>query len=451
MKSIIFSFWILVLLFILLIGGCKKDNRAITPVTASIVTTGKSYYVSATAGAEGNTGLSAIAAFKNISTGINAAAAGDTVFIMNGTYTESINITKSGADHAYITIKAYLAQTPKIYISGNSWNAFSINASYIDVEGIELQGDNANIMYSDAFAAYNAALAGGAPDAKYNTNGFNIGGSGTSSKNPHHVIIRNCTVHDFPGGGISSIQADYTTIEGNKVYNNAWYMMYAGSGISILTPFNSDAADIIKYKNIVRNNICYGNKTTIPWISSRALSDGNGIIIDVNQTAYDGSPTPYGGRTLVENNVSFNNGGSGIHSYKGDHTDIVNNTAYGNGTMVGYADIFAGSATDIKIANNIMYARTGGKCNTAPSAGTYVTYDYNTYYNGTVAVQGVHDKILNPQFINMSIDGTVANFSLAIGSPCIDAGTALIYSKTDIKGVNRPMGGGVDCGAYEVR
>lgn len=443
------------LMIFLMVTGCKKSPITKPPSSPPVVTAGqgKSFYVSDASGNDTYNGLSTSTPFKTIAIAVNAVAPGDTVFVMNGTYTSGFSLTKSGAADKNITIKAYPAHTPKIYISGNVWNGISINGSYVVIEGIDMQGDNANITYADAYAAFTAAVGGAAAQAKFNTNAISIGGPGTESKFPHHVVIRNCKVHDFPGGGISSIQADYTTIEGNAVYNNAWYMMYGGSGISILTPSNSDAGDVTKYKNYVRNNICYGNKTTVPWIgiTPTRLSDGNGIILDVNQTGYNGSGPAFNGRTLVENNVSFNNGGSGIHSFKADHVDIINNTAYGNGTMVGYPDIYAGSATDVKIMNNIMYARTGGKCNSAPASGTTVTYNYNVYYNGTVAVQGANDKVMNPLFVNGSIDGAVANFSLTTGSPAIDGGTSAIFAAKDIRGIARPKGAAVDCGAYEVQ
>ncbi len=461
-KRIIYSLFFSTFL-IIAIGSCKKTKDFVDPakILPPVLTNGKSYYVSDMVGSDANPGLTLTAPFKTIGTAYNLIAAGDTIYLMNGTFnypsTTILNITKSGTASRYITIKAYPGHSPKIIISGDVWNGVVINGSYIIFEGIDLQGDNANLTYAGALAAYNTAVASGATtgvNAKYNTNGISIGGPNTESKLPHHVVIRNCKVHDFPGGGISSIQADYTTIEGNSVYNNAWYMMYAGSGISILNPINSDAPDVTKYKNIVRNNLCFTNKTTIPWISLTPprLSDGNGIILDVNQYPYGGSAAsnkPYTGRTLVENNLSVNNGGSGIHSYRADHVDIINNTAYGNGTQVGYADIYAGSATDVKIFNNIMYSRAGGKCNAAPSSGTTVTYNYNVYYNGAVAVQGANDKIADPKFVNLSIDPLLANFSLAAGSPAIDGGTQTIFSSKDIKGVARPKGAGVDCGAYE--
>jgi hypothetical protein len=419
------------------------------------------YYVSAT-GSNTNTGKSSNSPFLTIQKAHDLTVAGDTVFVMNGTYGSQsgpiLNVTRSGAVTGYITFKAFKGHFPKITAAGNVWNAVSINGSYIVFDGFEMIGNNANITYDKALASYTEAANGGtnwSTYANYNTNAITIGGPRDESKLPHHVVIRNCKVHDFPGGGINSIQADYTTIENNVVYNNAWYMMYAGSGISILTPFNWDRAT--GYKNIIRNNICNTNKTTIPWVSVKKLSDGNGIIIDVNQRAYNDqsgtTPDPanaYTGRTLVENNVSVNNGGSGIHTYKADHVDIINNTAYHNGTVVGYPDIFSNACQDVNIINNIIYARLGGDCNSKPKNASEV-YSHNIYFNGKVGFQGPNDVVIDPQFVNLSTDLFLGNFNLKASSPAIDQGTnaAGLYGQKDIMGIARPQGAKPDKGAYE--
>ena len=416
------------------------------------------YYVSALTGSDSNNGLTTTTALRTIQKVVNLTAPGDTVFVMNGTYNSTsgpvltLLPVNSGSVGKYITYKAYQGHKPKITASGNVWNAVSINASYIVIDGLELEGNNANITYEQAYQSYQNYLNNikdWAKIANFNTNGLSIGGPALESKLPIHVTVRNCKIHDFPGGGLSSIQADFTTFENNLVFNNALYMMYAGSGISILTPYDSDNSTT--YRNIIRNNICHTNKTTIPWISGQKLSDGNGIIIDVNVTGYSGGPTAkqvgYKGRTLVENNLSINNGGSGIHSYKANHVDIINNTAYNNGTVVGYPEIFGQDGTNVNIYNNIMYARTGGACN-SNAGGT--TYDYNIYFNGPASRQGANDVVADPKFVKLAFDET-ADFNLRNTSPAINSGTNVAgkFSLFDINGVARPVGTKPDRGAYE--
>jgi parallel beta-helix repeat protein len=444
-------FKFLILFFVTLIfSNCKKVIADLkNPEVLS-----KTYYVSSNTGSDANDGLSATKSFSSLKKAAGLTNPGDIVLVMTGVYNSIsgpvLDITRSGTQEKYITYKAMVGNNPKITASADVWNAVSINASYIVFEGIDMEGNNANLTYAGALAAYNLQLNGGPAKADYNTNGVSIGGPDKDSKFPHHIIIRNCKVHDFPGGGLSSIQADYTTFEGNTVYNNAWYMVYAGSGISILHPYNFDG--VTSYKNTVRNNVCYNNKTTIPWISVNPprLSDGNGIIIDVNTRPYGTtSGIPYAGRTLVENNICYYNGGSGIHAFEAAHVDIINNTAYNNGQVVGYAEIFAGYANDVKIINNIMYARKGGACNENTN-NTNVTYNYNIYFNGPTIVSGANDVVADPQFIQLPTNAEGANFLLKSTSPAINAGTQTIFSPKDILGNTRPKGASVDCGAYEV-
>ncbi|MBA3706494.1 MAG: hypothetical protein H0W84_11545, partial [Bacteroidetes bacterium] len=173
----------------------------------------QNYYVSALTGSDSNTGLSTTTAFATIQKGADMVSAGGTVFIMNGrynrtTYGSVLELTKSGNAGGYITFKAYQGHTPKISASGSSWNAIIINGSYVILDGLELEGNNANLTLAGAVKAFDDNVAGTAPpNAAYNTNGISIG----SGANPHHVTIRNCKVHDFPGGGIGGGGCDYIT------------------------------------------------------------------------------------------------------------------------------------------------------------------------------------------------------------------------------------------------
>jgi parallel beta-helix repeat protein len=420
------------------------------------------YYVSALTGSDSNNGLTTTTAFRTIQKAADLTNPGDIVYIMDGVYSEAkvlfsihasvLYISRSGNENAYITYKNYPGHRPKISGINCRWNCVRIRANYIRFEGIELEGPNQNITYEEARAMYDYYVT--TPPASrdwhligtMNTNGLSLGGDMISSVPWHHIEVRNCVVHDFQGGGIGGSDFDYITIENNLVYNNSWYGMYATSGISVFHSRNFDS-NTSSYKNFVRGNVCHNNKTLIPWAGRDYLSDGNGIIIDDNRNTQVEGGIPYTGKTLVENNVSYNNGGSGIHAYSSNNVDIINNTAYNNGTVVGYPEIYGQDGVNVNIYNNIMYARTGGACN-SNAGGT--TYDYNIYFNGPASRKGANDVVADPKFVKLAFDET-ADFNLRNTSPAINSGTdaAGKFSPIDINGVARPVGAKPDRGAYE--
>ncbi|MDA3867030.1 MAG: right-handed parallel beta-helix repeat-containing protein [Salinivirgaceae bacterium] len=414
------------------------------------------YYVDVVNGNNTNTGLSEMAAFATIQNAANLTNPGDVVLIMNGTYTKAaygfdghksvLYVGRSGSESGgYITYKNYPGHKPKVWGINCGWDCIEVQANYIKIEGIEFMGNNANITYEEAKRVEEEATAGTGSNAdreKMNLNGIYIIRS-------HHVVLQNCIIHDFAGAGVACSSTDYATIENNIVYNNCWYMMYAGSGISVIG--NGKIDDLNIYKRIVRGNIVYNNKCLIPWHTNGKvfMSDGNGIILDVN--------TGYIGRTLVENNVSYNNGGGGVHGFRSSYLDLFNNTAYNNGTNMGYAEIDGLFCTNTRIYNNIMYSRpssAGGICNYNDAG---ATYDYNVYYNGKVNKKGSHDIVADPNFVQLPTitsdlaDASTADFRLQTSSIAINGGTMAtgLYSAKDILGVARPVGASVDMGAYE--
>lgn len=410
------------------------------------------YYVSAISGNDNFPGTEG-QPFATIRKAAGLTNPGDTVLIMNGTYLSSpsatqsiVTITRSGTEGHYITYKAYPGHNPKLkLLSGLNyqvWRAIAIDASYVVLSGIEIEGANQSLTYADAYQTwqdYENNIKDFNKISAFNCGSVSIGGGAAA----HHIVISNCKIHDT-GGGIGGFNCDYVTIENNLVYNTCWHSMYAGSGISILDPKSIDG--VTGYKIFIRNNIVHNNKTLIPWERINALSDGNGIILDVN-TGNGTTTFPYVGRYLVENNVSYNNGGGGVHAYKAAHVDIINNTAYNNGTVVGYPEIDANQCSDVRIYNNIMYARSGGNCN-GNDANTI--YDYNIYFNGPSFKNGAHDLTANPQFVLPGTDGN-ASFQLNAASPAINNGSNIAgqYSAADVLGIARPVGFSTDMGAYE--
>ncbi len=392
-----------------------------------------SYFVSGN-GLDTRDGSTETLAFRNLSKAAGVVNPGDTVWILTGTYSP-FTITRSGSAQASIVWKKKLGATPEI--KSNAWDAINIAASYQVIDGLTITGNNGNVTLAAAEADYDAAGSG---NGSINGNGISIDGRNVITKY-HHITIRNCIVRKCGGGGINAMASDHVIIEDNQVYENAWYSRYGCSGISILSSANVDQDT--GYHMIVQRNRVWNNRGLVKWKQIDKYSDGNGIIVDSDKDHN------FTGKTLVCNNVSFNNGGSGIHSFKSQNVDIFNNTTYYNGLKVGYASCFAGSSTNVRIFNNIMYAAP----NLPPNSNwgnTNVTYDYNIYYGGTAAVvPGAHSLTSNPGFINLSTNSDVADFRLISTSNAKNAGTTVSEVTKDILGVARPQGSAYDIGAYE--
>ncbi|MFI8287618.1 right-handed parallel beta-helix repeat-containing protein [Streptomyces sp. NPDC085614] len=375
-------------------------------------------------GNDSNPGTSAGAPFRTIQKAADSAGPGDTVSIMNGTYSEPaagsnvVTVKRSGRPGAPITFTAHPGHHPVIH-PVKAWNGISVHgASYISIKNLEVHGNNAALTLA---GAERGAKKG---DPIYNTNCISVERNRSTGALSHHITVTGNEVHGCAGGGISAIDADHVTISGNHVYSTSWYTVYATSGISVLTPRDVGGADARTYKIRVTGNRVHDNETKIKWERCRCYSDGNGIIIDTLKG--DADHPAYKGRVLVADNLSYDNGGSGIHSYKSQHVDIVHNTAYMNGRSTriksSYANIYAHDSTDVRLLNNIAYGRPGQATN-SKSRNIDVTYDYNVYFGGKPPeVKGPHDIVADPKF---TAAGTAADadFRLGQGSPAIGSGT----------------------------
>ena len=375
----------------------------------------QTYYVSAN-GSDRNSGLSTASPFKTIQKAADLTNPGDTILIKNGLYPEVV-ITRSGTASAWITYKAHPGHYPKIQLPQSSWYGILIQngASYIEIKGFEIIGNNAKITLDYAMSQTKNTL-----NPLTSGNGISIEGRADySSGHPHHIRILNNKIHDCGGAGIGALEADYITVEGNEVFNNAWYSPYGTSGISLGHNWRFDRHT--GYKMFIRKNKTYNNRQHIPWIETGTITDGNGIIIDDTRNNHNNSKLGvYTGRTLVENNITYNNGGSGIHTFSSDHVDIVRNTAYLNNQSpeIKHGQIFANMSSDVKILRNILYAPSDKYIN-GNNQNTNVTYDHNIYANSAlIKVKGPNDILADPKFVNPSI----ADFRLQANSPAIGKG-----------------------------
>ena len=367
----------------------------------------------------------------SIQKAVEWAQPGDTVFVREGEYTKynhagnTIEMTTCGEPDAYIVFMAYPGETPKII--SPTWNAFVLRGiSYVEINGFELEG---------------------VPHAMSDSSGNGIHLYDSS----HHIRILNNHVHHFPGGGIGANNADYLHIEGNVVHHNAFYSGYQNSGISLYQCTNFDKEP--GYHNIIRDNICYANENLrLPLWGGDKITDGNGIIFDDSRHEQASGEEEYTAWTLIENNLVFDNGGRGIHTYLSDRVMVINNTLYHNQRTEDIKDgeLSVNNSGDISFYNNIAVPAVGNRGNRIIK-GRRIEFDYNLYYNASIVSSPGPHFIQNhdPMFVNADLNPAVADFRLLPGSPAIDSGTAEFAAAADINGNLRPFGSGIDRGACE--
>ncbi len=428
--------------------------RIVFLLLLSVSAYGATYYVSGT-GSDANNGLSTDAAFQTIQAAANKTLPGDVVYVMNGVYTTCggcilLDITRSGTADAWITYEAYPGHQPRIN-AGSAWNAIDVHggASYIKISGFHLQGNIPNMTLAQCTAESQQPQAQTSPDPACNGNGITIDGRQDGPNKPHHILISGNEVYDFPGGGIGTGEADYVTVEDNFVHDNAWYSQYGNSGVSLWESWNYDTGP--PPHTIIRRNRVFNNRSLVPYGNSGLPTDGDGIIIDTSRNNQSGSDNigAYTGGFLVENNLSVNNGGGGLLAYQSDNVTFLNNTVYGNGLVVKYADIFVNQSGTVNVWNNVVEsAATGTAVNVYGSDN--VQFDYNVYWNGPVnATMGAHDLTTDPQFNAPGTDPS-SDFHTLESSPAARTGNLAVGPPDDLEGLSRPQQPGtVDRGAYE--
>jgi Right handed beta helix region len=320
-------------------------------------------YVSGT-GSDLNHGRTTLRPFRTLQKAADNVRPGDTVWVMDGIYTTPgpastvLYVTRSGTSNLWIRFKAYPGHNPIIRVE-NNWGGVTLaGASYIEIDGIKVEGNRKNVSLSYALSQsdnLNNPITSG--------NGISI--TNLLEKIPHHIIIRNCHVYDCCGGGIATENADYVRIENNIVHNNAYFSPYSQSGISMYLNANSD--NFTGTKMVVSKNVCYQNQNFVPSFYSgmtsqdRIIADGNGIIIDDTRNIQNDIPTlPYLGTTLVDRNVMYDNGGRGLVVYLSDNVQISNNISVNNSSYgLHRSDIRINKCSNVRMLQNLIIAKRG--------------------------------------------------------------------------------------------
>ena len=486
----------------LLINMRKYIFRAITIIAVLIscgVFSQSEYYVSESLGSDSNAGTES-APFQSINKGISMLNPGDTVYVMEGVYTNNnfgtvdpstntnmssphvATVNKSGTEDAYITLRNYPGHTPKIKFDGRGGIIISNNMNYIIIEGFEVEGPSQDIDYSMAIADREyKILCAEDGDSSTNYNNSYFGGKGIwGGYGAHkHVIIRNNIVHDTPGSAIRFNDSDYITIEDNIVYNSNWWTSSASSAIVFAETISEDGDNGSNIKMIIRGNLVYNNWNRIPFYvtqlpdnsgntnpnygtaSYNNILDGQGIYVTRSDPGYNGT-------FLFENNICVNNGKNGINFDHSQSASAIyqNNTLYFNGVHEIIQDlsveegnpahrgqkvggIKANNVKNATVVNNIIMTRDNqfSALQLNNVSGTRVAVN-NLLVNGNYAwPANEQNNLINldpmftmaPNEVLGEIDIATTDFSLLEGSPAIDAGNPSYGPEDDYDDNPRPI------------
>ena len=416
------------------IGGAEGTNSSDGKYELridNVMYASPAYYVSPK-GSDNNNGRSEKAAFANPQKAINMAKPGDIILLMEGSYTGTENATavadfgRSGFPSAWITLKNYPGHKPtllahgkdgvKIEMGNDSTFSYSPLLSYIEVRGLHIRGnaDEAKKLYPKDLGTHTKNTE---------VKGINICGDWGPSRMYHHFRIADNLVEYCGWYGIFIRTVDYIQVENNIMRYNCFAtsdMCSAGLGVMMYADF--DKADNVT-KILVRNNQSYGNVCK----SRPEKYNGDGFLFDANCEDYI-FPDFYLGRTLIQNNLVYGNGGGGIQNWGSHRLDIINNTIYHNGTDIKWGNIGLDYCKDVNIINNIVVALPDcpldrwevGRLDKDTSKIVRIN---NLYFGGAEPhIKGHGDIVADPLFVKPSLDPSVADFRLKPGSPAINGG-----------------------------
>ncbi|OAV44539.1 hypothetical protein A3850_008560 [Lewinella sp. 4G2] len=411
------------------------------------------HYVSPN-GNNDNDGSSLSSAWQTLKYALAELPAGDTLYIDDGLYQEN-GVELRG--------KIATAEKPTVVKSINQWGAkIESTAQYNTIFHI-IETEHAVV---DGIEVFNLE------DRPYED--WN---SGISIFQSNHVVVQNCYSHDCGCGGFGGRESDYMTFLRNVARDNAKTNPYNCSGISIYQPIQKDDKPGIHI--YIAENVCFENECRLPFEPGGFdhPTDGNGIILDdFNWTQNNDDNIPaFVAQTLVENNLCFNNGGSGAKAFEVANAIFRNNTTAFNNYVIeevttGLGDLAAEFVTgQVEFYNNIAvqtFGQRGHAFNYDNKRGSNLIFENNLVvgnarFNGPTSESGndvvTYDEQSYVQFRQVvpddfefsSVDDFRQFFALRPGSPGLDVGDPAQAPATDLTGAPRPQGSGIDLGAFE--
>lgn len=384
-------------------------------------------------GSDAADGLSVATAWATLGHAADQVDLGDTVHVLDGSY-QGFYLDRSGAAGSPIT---FVAEGPNVLITADNGTT---------PDGINVEG--AAHVVIDGFVVNGRTRAG-----------IRVALS-------QFVTIRNCRTGQNGRWGIFSGFADDLTIEDNETWGSI-----DEHGIYV-----SNSGD----RPMIRRNHVHDNFANGIHMNGDLSQGGDGTISDalVERNVISGNGMGGGSginmdgvvNSVVRNNLLFDNHASGISLYRIDGATGSTGNLVVNNTIVNAADArwcvnISDGSTGNTVRNNVLWnfhSFRGAITIDAASRPGFVS-DHNTVISRFSANGG--DTVIDLAawqalgYDANSFVATPADLFLAPGSdfhlrpdaPAVDAGTATGAPTNDLDGAPRPVGAGVDIGAYEVQ
>jgi len=406
------------------------------------------FYVDAAMSDDAMDGCSWATAKQSIQAAIDAAWHGDAIWVTNGLYAA---IDTQGKR---IAIRSVNGATETV-IDGAATERCAKLGDGTPEGHAALTGFTLRNGYTYETGA--GALYGQLVDCVLTGNTAESSGGGASQ-----ATLSGCVLEDNMssrnGGGATVCLMTNCVVRGNYTYSNGGGTYLGRCTACVLTNNTTDGRGGGAYYGTFEKCLIAGNQ---------CMDDGGGAYqatladceIAGNTSGYRGGGACYStlARCIVSGNTSVEGGGT----YSGSLSDCLvkgNRASEAGGTR-------NGTLINVTVTGNIVDLSGGGV-----SGGTQVNciiwdnwvedwlegfvsnnYDAETTLNMTYtctspAHGGAGNISADPVFVNVAS----GNYSLAAGSPCLDAGnSAAVQSANDLAGNTRIQGAAVDLGAYE--
>lgn len=374
--------------------------------------------------------------YATIQAAVNAAQAGDTVVVHDGTYA-GFSVSRSGTAARRLVIRA-AGSGANITTANASGEGITLsNASYVSIEGFSVTG-----MRVYGLATHNASPA----------------------SPMRGLVIRNNTVRDSGSSNIYLSQVADSLIEGNSASgskaSHGIYLANAGSDNTVL-----------------RGNRCFGNFKNGIHLNGDSSVGGDGLHSGINldgniiyANVANGLDIDGMQDSTIQNNLIYGNGRNAVRVFQIDASAGPRNLRIVNNTLAvpaggGWAVKLTEDAGGHVIFNNILWAESGATGSLA-LVNTSFASDRNIVVNrlsidGDLSVIGLtawqafgkDATSLLSSADALFVNPAAANYQLKASSPARGIGLASLAGVAtpgnDVLGVARPQGTAPDVGAYQ--